>query len=505
MDAKNRPDHPSSVYSAMCPYWDMVGTILAGAQAMRDAGKKYLPQFPHETDKDYDYRRRNAKFTNIYRDIVESLASKPFSKELSFVDGSASTSILNLSEDIDSKGNNLHVFASHLFFQGINDAISWIFVDKTPVPEGATLAVERELGARPYWVHIHAKRMLAVYSDVVDGREVFIHARIHEPEVVREGYVERTVNRVRELNRDLLPNGTYGPARFTLWEERLDDTTKKMEWFAVASGPIAIGEIALVPFIAGRRKEGTWEIVPPMQDAAYLQIEHYQQETNLKSIKEQSCFPMLSGNGVPPAVDQSGNAVVVPVGPKAVLYAPPGPTGAHGSWSYVEPSAQSLAFLSKDVEATENQLRELGRQPLTAQSGNLTVVTTAFAAQKGNTVIQAWALNLKDALEQAMTFTTAWIGADTSEPEINVHTDFSIDIESEAAPTFLLALHERKVISGKALINEAKRRDILVADFDEKADEKALLDEIPGEPSPQDLRDSIGKPRLAIDNTEGGT
>jgi hypothetical protein len=79
------PDTLSSDHLAMKPFWDMVADILDGAAAMRKlpSGKNpYLPQFPNESSADYQYRVENAKFTNIYRDIVESLAAKPFTKEV---------------------------------------------------------------------------------------------------------------------------------------------------------------------------------------------------------------------------------------------------------------------------------------------------------------------------------------------------------------------------------------------------------------------------------------
>lgn len=492
-DNKPNPSTPSGDYKAMADYWQMVEDILAGTTAMRLAGKKYLPQFLAESALDYSYRRVNAKFTNIYRDIVENLAAKPFAKEVGLVDGSASTAITDLCEDIDGRGNSLHVFAGQVFFQGINDAIDWIFIDKPPVPIGASVAAERTIGARPYWVHVPAKRLLAVYSEIVKGKEEFIHARIHEPEVVRDGYQERTINRVRELNRDLMTDGTYGPARWTLWEEVAVANSSEKEWVVVDRGLIAIGVIALVPFITGRRIESSWQFVPAMQDAAFLQIEHYQQETNLKSIKEQAAFPMLAGNGIPQPMSDDNKPVTVPVGPKSVLFAPPpvGGTGSGGSWAYVEPAGTTLTFLAADIKATEDQLRELGRQPLTAQTGNLTVVTTAFAAQKGNSAIQAWCLNLKDALEQALMLTAKWLG-DNSQPEVEVFTDFALDLESDQAPNFLLELRKNKDISRKAIIVEAKRRDILSPEYDEEADLTEITNEAPPEPTAQDVQDALG-------------
>ena len=503
------PAEPSASHRAMCPYWDMVETELGGAATMRAAGKKYLPKFPNESDEDYEYRRANAKYTNIFRDIVENLASKPFAKEVDLVEKTSSAQVEEFCEDIDGQGNNLNVFASTVFFQGIADAIDWILVDKPPVPENASRAVEAELGAKPYWVHIPAKMMLAVYSAIVKGKEEIVHARISEPDVVMDGYKERAVERVRELNRVQLADGSYGPATWALWEKKIDPSTRKIRWDIICSGVIAIGVIALVPFVVGRRKGRSWELVPPMQDAAFLQVEHYQQETNLKSIKELAAFPMLSANGVAPPEDKDGKRINVPVGPKTVLFAPPGPEGRAGSWTFIEPGAQTLTFLASDLKATEQNLRELGRQPLTAQSGNLTVVTAAVASQKSSSAVQAWALALKDCLELALQYSCLWLN-DSSEPEVRVHTDFAVDTESDKAPDFLLKMREKKEISRIALVDEAKRRDLLSADYDAEKDMELILAEEPSDPTPQDVQDAIpptpgdnidpatGKPKLSV-------
>lgn len=491
LSSEQTPMTPSGDYRAMEIYWYMVETLLEGTLAVRAAGQSYLPKFPNESQPDYEYRRGNAKYTNIYRDIVENLAAKPFAKELRIKDGSSSPAVDDLMEDIDGQGDHLHIFSAHIFFQAINDAIHWIFVDKPPVPSGSSVAVEKSLGARPYWVSIPAKRMLAVYSDMVDGKEEIVHCRIWEPTIIRDNYAEREVTRVRELNRDKLSDGSYGPARYTVWEEVRQLQTQKAEWIKIEEGLIAIGIIAVVPVIMGRRKGTSWRFVPPMQDAAYLQVEHYQQETNLKSIKEQAAFPMLSGNGVAPETDELGKAKMVPVGPKTVLYAPPtGESARPGSWTFIEPAASSLSFLAADVKATEQQLREIGRQPLTAQTGNLTVVTTAFAAQKGNSAIQAWALNLKDALEQALKYTCLWLG-EGAQPEVIIHSDFAIDLESPEAPVFLLALRQNRDISRKSILAEGQRRDYLAPEFDADEDQAELDLEEPASPTPNDIKNAL--------------
>src|SRR4051812_42659708 len=89
-----KPNTPSSDYLWMSPYWRMTSTILLGADAMRRSGETYLPRFPNEDSDDYEYRRKTAVFTNIYRDILENLSTKPFTREVQVRENSASDRIL---------------------------------------------------------------------------------------------------------------------------------------------------------------------------------------------------------------------------------------------------------------------------------------------------------------------------------------------------------------------------------------------------------------------------
>ena len=477
------PSAVSGDYAAMAPFWNMVDAILGGSQTMRDAREAYLPTFPNESKPDYNIRVANAKFTNIYADIVNSLASKPFSEECT-LDDEASDKLKKLSEDIDGRGNNLHVFAADVFFHGVNYAIDWILIDHVkavPNTDGRPLSQEQEdeQGLRPYWVHVPAKRMLAVYTGVVANQEVIVHARMEENVTERVGYQELLYRQVRVFNREPifqdLPTGGrkivgYEPATYQLWREA------DGSWNIQESGKVTIGIIPIVPFVTGRRKGASWQFVPPMQDAAYLQVEHYQQESGLKHIKTLTAFPMLAGNGVNPPKDPAGNPLPVPVGPQAVLYAPPHvETGNHGEWKIIQPEPGCLKFLAEDVANTEAQLRELGRQPLTATAG-ITVVVAGLASQKASSAVQAWALGLKDALEQAYKITCMWLKLN-EEPIVKVFTDFAIDPNDEKGPTFLMEMRKNGDLSRETLWEEAQRRNTLSADFDPEAENDRLEEE----------------------------
>lgn len=458
---------------AMVPYWDKVDTIIDGIDAMRQAGEAYLPKFENEEPNDYKFRLKCTKMTNVYRDIIEGLASKPFEQSVNLVDaqddedsGTVPDAIEDFSYDVDGSGNNLTVFAADTFFNGINSAVHWIMVDyDKPDPSIRTVADAQASGRRAYWSHVLGRNMLDVRSKVVRGKEILTYAKILEP---------GSPDQIREFTR------TGDVVTWTLYEkkqEMKDDTA----FVPIDQGTLSIGEIPLVPFVTGRRDGRSWKVFPAMKDAADLQVELYQQESGLKFAKVLTAFPMLAANGITPPKGADGKPIgKLAVGPGRVLWSSPdGGTGRVGNWTFIEPNAMSLEFLAKDIIATIQNLRELGRQPLTASSSNITVITAAVAAGKAKSAVKAWAYKLKDALENALRLTALFMGV-SYDPTVYVFVDFDDWMEGEDVDT-LLALSDKQKISDETLYEELGRRGVLSTNFTVKRERARLLGQLPGD------------------------
>jgi Domain of unknown function (DUF4055) len=464
---------PSADHMAMMPYWDKVDAILGGAETMRKA-KRYLPKFPNESDGDYNFRLGNARFTNIFRDIVEGLASKPFARELQLIDGSPDLETLR--ENVDGNGNHMHIFAGNLFFNGIAKGISWVLVDYPSVDAGLSLAQEKALNIRPYWVNIQPNDMIAAESKMIGGKRAWTHIRFKCNKVTREAFEEKVTETIREMNRD-----DNGLVTYSDWTKTKDASTGKEIWVQGELYNITLNEIPLVCFMPSRYIAGDWQIQPMMQDAADLQVEIFQLENALKYAKDNTAFPMLAGNGVQPPMAADGVTVAaVPVGPKSVLYAPPNGDGAHGEWTFIEPSSESLRFLAEDLKETIMQAREVGRQPLTAQTGNLTTVMAAQSASKGNSAVASAALKLKDALENAWRLTALWM-KDVSAPTIDIYTDFDLGLAENNGADLIDKGRARGDISQETYWAELKRRNLLSAEFDSEEEELRIANELPDE------------------------
>lgn len=474
------PSKTSADYNAQADFWRMAEDITIGASAVRKAGETYLPKFESEDAKDYKARVDSAPWTPLYSDSLRNLAAKPFSKEVRIEDGPES--ITALAENIDARGNHLHVFARECFKAGINTGIDWIWVGHTPVAEGATIAQARESGARAWWKRIPARRMLAVYSDTVNGKEILTHVRIDETHTVRDGFGEKEVNQVRVIERPALDAGGYGPPQYTVLRKQKDQNGKEA-WIEIEVGPISTSAIPLVPVILGEREGSSWRVRAPLRDLAYMQITLYQKEANLSEVLKYTAFPVnvIVGQNRPQGAEK------VDLGPRSVIWIPPG-DGSPGDFKREEPGGTAAQSLREDIAEHKREMREAGMQPLVPGSGTLTATATAVAESKAHSAVQAWALALKDALEQAFVLTGEWLG-EARTVTVFVHTDFAVGAQSveEMRVVLEMADPDSRKISDAACIAEAQRRGILGPDFSPETDLKQILEEIPGdEPDPEE-------------------
>lgn len=462
--------------AAMLEYWNLTDDIVTGAKAIREKGEVYFPKFSDETASEYKNRLNYTKFTNVYRDIVENLASKPFEEEISIVTGDDKLppgEIVDFVEDVDGAGNNLTVFAASTFFNGINSAIDWIFVDYPTVDPSKirTRAEEKNAGVRPFWSHVLGRNVLEAKVRVINGKETLIYMRILEPGML---------DRVRIFQRH--DNGTVS---WLLYEQKpSDDKNSAVEFILVGYGMVTINAIPLVPFYTGRRDGRTFKFWPAMRDAADLQIELYIEESGLKFSKTMGGYSMLAANGIAPQMEADGKTPKrLAVGPNRVLYSKPDGAGNIGSWGYVQPDASVMKFLSEDIKNTKQDLRELGRQPLTAQSGNLTVITTAVAAGKTKSAVAAWGLILKNALEEALLLTSLWLNIPEKQysPEVEVYDGYDALSENTADLDALKNMRATGDLSQTTLWSEMKRRKVLSSEFDAAAEQDRLNNEVPGD------------------------
>lgn len=468
-DAINTPTvaTTSSEYDAMLPAWDLIGDILAGASVIRAKTEKYLPKYEDEGSEEYRRRVKTAPWRPEFADALRSLSAKPFGKEVALDDG-APDEIKTIAEDVDGRGNNITVFAYEAFSKAIANGLHAILVDYPAMQPGATLADQRAINARPYWVQIEAKNLIALYTAIVGGKEVVTHARIRECTIEREGFGEKTIERVRVLE----------PGIWQLWEEvKQTGYVDKKTYVMISEGVIDRGgntEVPLVLFYTGERK-GEMLVKPPLEDLAQMQIELYQALSRQDEVLTFAGSPMLAASGMHPPSAGDGK---IAVGPKRVLFAPPS-EGSQPNWSFIQPNAANIKEIRDHVASITEDMRRLGMQPITQPHGAPTATGQSIEAAKAHSAVTKWALGLKDALELAMVYTTQFLSI-PDVVEVDVSTDFAVAPFAQAPLDALDKARARKDLSLHSYWQGLRRFDVLPSDFDPEAEELALAEEQQG-------------------------
>lgn len=468
-DKATDPSTPSLANESLAPTWAMIRAIMAGAATVKAAGELYLPKFPSENTDEYKRRIASAPWRPEFEDCLRSISSKPFAAETSLA-GKPSADMKAIAEDIDGRGNNLHVFARDMFEGGVGLGAHGILVDYPTMAANATVAEEKAAGARPYWVSVDADEIIAIRTERRGAREVVVHLRLRETATVVDGFAEKVVEKIRVIE----------PDRWQIWHQV--DKQGMRTWEVEQEGVLTLGEIPFVFFTTAERR-GAQYVRPPLLDLATMQIELYNALSKKEQIFTIAGSPMLTANGMSAPAD----GAPIETGPGRVLFAP-GAEGVTTSWDYIQPDAANMKEIRDDIAATIDDMRRLGMQPMLPKTGNVTATASGVEAAKAHSAVSTWANGLKDALEQAFVFTAMWMRS-SERVEVNVHTDFSVGLYGADELRVLLDAskgdgNNTPILSHQTVIDEYKRRGVLGPAFDGDANESqllALLDEGDGE------------------------
>lgn len=521
------PATESADYKATKPGWTIIDDICAGIEQIKARGVTYLPQYTRESSRAYEIRLKQAPWRPEFTDALRNLCSKPFTKTVRVnevapdsiqgeQDGATKRRVGGFVEDVDGRGNSLHVFARQVFVNGVKRGVSAIYVTFPDAAPARTVAEEKASGVRPYWVEIEAINILALYTVNQHGREIVGHIRFKECTIERDGFVEVEVHRIRVIELD---EETGLPTSQT-WRRTQDGPYELEKPPEVLQG---VTEIPIALMFTGERS-GHWRVKPPLNDLAAVQLELYRALSREDQILTYAGHPMLKGVGMRPPEPsqvtmadgsvQDRPAPQLEVGPATVLFAPPGADGVQTDWDFIQPAAANIQAVRDHIKQLTEDFRRLALQPTTSNSGNLTATGAAIEGAKAHSAIEVWANAHKAQLDQALKYTAEWLKiADTV--TATVHTDFGVGFSGTEEAKVIGEMQKRKVISGKTEREENARRGILGPQFDEEEEQERLAEEAEGlEPEvPIDPRTGLplaptlpptpGKPEPDNDDQQG--
>jgi hypothetical protein len=430
--------------------WSVCEALMEGTAGMREAGEEFLPRWPGEDVRAHETRLKTATLFPAYRRTVTVMAGKPFSKALTYGDD-VPPRIRELCEDVDLQGRNLHAFAADAFVHAVGYGIGGILVDYPKVMGVQTLADERQAGARPYMTMVEHDAILGWRAKLIGGMWQLTQLRLAEEAEVEDGrFGIKCVKRVRVLE----------PGRYELWQEPEADSKIK-DYTLVEEGPTSIDVVPFVPFYGAR--EEFLEGYPPLIDLAWLNVKHWQSQSDQDNITHVARVPILAATGI----DDTNWSLVVGSGTAVKL-----PTGS--TLTYVEHSGAAISAGRDSLKDLEAQMIQTGAELLVKQPGDRSATEAANDADGNKSHLQRIAEQFEDALDAALQLMAKWLNL----PEggrVTLFKDFGAASLGQASGQLVLAMQQGGLISKPTAIREMQRRGELDAGI-EPDDELAMVD-----------------------------
>jgi hypothetical protein len=449
-------------------------TLMGGSKAMQASGETYLPKNPHEFDPDYDYRLKTARLRNYFKRTVQNTVGKLFAKPFQ-IEGGLPV-IEPICWDVDKEGTDVQAFAKDLMANALGSCGLGLFLVDREAVVAATAADDQRRNTAPYWVPIPLMDLIALRSIVINGRREITQLRYYRT-------VEKVINEfetdyVRQI-RIVTPDG------WRVMEHTRVPRTTRMVWTQVAEGVNTLGKVTLVPLYLQRT--GFFQAENPLDDLADMNLEHFQIRSEQRRSLQVNSFPILV------VTNFDGDLKDIVLGPNSIF----GIKGEKCDVKFVESNGRHLEAARLELNDLVDQMRAFGAQ--FDKPGEVGTVESASGrmidAQEATTVLQLWALSLKDSIELGLAYTVDWLGGDSSKLEqtgqVNISLDFT-RVLSEAGLKLIVEARRLGDLSRRQFLEIYRQNSLVGEDFDfdkneaERDDEG--LDDIPptgtGAPAP---------------------
>lgn len=445
------------------PLRQLVCALWGGTIAMRKAGATYLPQEPGEEDARYQNRLKRSILSNYYRWTVTRLVGKVFRQPI-VVHDDVPGQVKTLLDDVDNSGTNIDMFARTILECAINDGVTFVLVDfprtMAKGDQPRTLAQDKAQNVRPYAVHIKCCDVLGWKYATINGQPTLLQFRFRQCVEEDDPSDEfKTIKRHRVC--------VYEIGRVRIYEER-EQPDKTKAWVLVEEYTTTSGVVPVLALYTHQTGFMTGE--PMLLDLAYLNIAHWQSDSDQRNLLHTARVPILFASGLGDT-DDAEQSFELRLGSGSLVRGPQGST-----LEYVEHTGKALESGAKDLEVLEQRMAVIGMDAMTRQPGNVTATARALDQTEQSSPLQVVAQQLEQCIEGILDLFGQWLelGMDSG-GSVTVHKDFGISQRDAEDVKNLITMRAAGDISRQTFWEELKRRGLLRDEF-EGATEMELIE-----------------------------
>jgi hypothetical protein len=416
--------------------WEVMKAVTLGTEYLRDNSQTFLPQEPREDYDAYLGRVNRSIFSPYTQRLVRAATGLILRKPIT-LDGPDFWH--EFAENVDGGGSDLDEFARRLVLCSLTYGHGNVLVDYPAPAEVRSLAEERLLGRRPYWIEVDPTDVYGWRLNRGDSYGALEQVRIHEQAVVPEGkFSESVYNQIRVIY----------PGRYEVYRQSEAKTQQYLSPMAsgtfnlndqnsdyelIDSGTYSLSEIPFVTTYSN--KVDTLVSRPPMLDVAYINLAHYQRQADLIHSLHVASQPLLILEGWD---DQTKDMAV---GVNYAIATQPG-----NKVYYVEPASSAFEAQSNEIRELQQQMASLGIATLSQQKF---VAESADARRLDkvdtNSMLATVSLDLEQTLQRCFDISAEYLGLEP--PTVHIDRDFDINRLIGQDIAALTVLFEKGVIT----------------------------------------------------------
>jgi hypothetical protein len=416
--------------------WEIMKAVTLGTEYLRENSEAFLPIEPREDYTAYLARVNRAVFSPFTQRLVRAAAGLILRKPISLVGDPYWTEVF--AKDVDGAGSDIDEYARRLLTTSLTYGHAHTLVDFPAPTEARSLAEERDLNRRPYWIEIDPANVYGWRLDREVNYGNLIQVRIKEKAVVPDGdFGEKVYDQIRVIE----------PGRYRIYRQveaikamqggfpypnAFDATDATSDYEMVETGNYSLDNIPLITTYAN--KTDTLVSKPPLLDIAYLNLAHFQRQADLIHSLHIASQPILVMEGWD---DQTKDMAV------SVNYAMA--TAPGNKIYYVEPAASAFEAQSAEIKELQMQMSTLGISTLSQQKF---VAESADARRLDridtNSMLSSVSMDLEQSLQRCFDVAARYIGIEA--PEVQLSRDFNIERLIGQDITALNALFDQGVL-----------------------------------------------------------
>ncbi len=467
-------------YDVALPGWVRARDLLAGEDAVKAAGVKYLPRLEAQSDEDYAAYQSRACFFNATRRAADAFVGLVFRKApfVRIPDGETGIALAmsGFANDADMLGTSLFGYAKEIVQEVVAVGRAGTLVDW-----------EGDFEKRAYATAYRAEDVLNWRVERVSGRSMPTMIVLREsvtPPAGADEFSSAVIEQLRVLRLAPVQPAADGPVsyeyRVEVWRQEEPaagraNVRKKMKWVLFESrGPLRLGKpLPLIPFVFHGTRHSLPEVDRmPLNDLMFLNLDHYRLDADFKHGLHYTALPTAWVAGF----EKTGSLTI----------------GSRVAWvsenekanaGFLEFSGDGLGTFERAIERDERQMAILGTQVLENQIRVAETATAIMLRQAGeNSVLGNIASSVSESLTQVMRW-VYWWNSTESLPEkvtdaqvlVELNTDFGVTGMQSGELAAVVQAWKDGAISQDSMLELFRKREIL-PEGRSNADEVALIE-----------------------------